>query len=212
MAQEAAVLPLDKRPTYQTLTAAGFKLRNSNAGRANPLQTTGYNADPCRILFGLGESRSTPFDFDENGSVGFQQHELTPPGPHYPPVLPVQNSTPVWTLNLGCNYPDLAAARNALASMEKMLKVDIPKVDAWIQHKLWESASALKLDATIPDATTDVFLYYQPKDETRGAKEEIRLTFQIQWNAPPSPIPQPGMARPPRPHVQPGQPAQSQQR
>ena len=210
-AQDAAVLPLDKRPTYQTLTAAGFKLLNPNPARGNSLQTTGYDMEPRRILFGLGEARSAPFDIDGNGSVGFQAHELTPPGPHYPPALPVQDSTPVWALNLGCNYPDLAAARNALASVEKMLKVDIAKVDAWILHKLWESAPTLKLDATVPDATTEVFLYYQTKNETRGEGEEIRLTFQIQWNAPPSPIPQPGMARPPRPMVVPPQPSQRPQ-
>ncbi|HEY1123604.1 MAG TPA: hypothetical protein VGE67_18445 [Haloferula sp.] len=217
MAQEAAVLPLDKRPTYQTLTAAGFKLLNPDPKYGDPLQNTSYRAEPCRFVLGLGEARSTPFEMNESSGVGFQKHELTPPGTHYPPTLPVQDSTPVWTLSFAGNYPDLVAARAALASMEKMLKVDMAKVDAWIQYKLWESAPALKLNATVPDATTEAFLYYQPKDEKRGVEEEIRLTFQFVWNAPPAPAPQPGLqsaprsglppgVRPPRPRGQPAQP------
>jgi hypothetical protein len=216
-AQEPAVLPLDKRPTYQTLTAAGFKLLNPDANYGNPLQTTHYRSEPCRFLLGMGEARSAPFEIRENVGVGFQGHELTPPGTHYPPALPVQDPTPIKSLSFDCRYPDLAAARAALASVEKMLKIDMAKVDAWIQHQLWESAPGLKLAATLPDAKAEIQLIYQPEDKARGQSTDCRLCFQFQWNAPPAPGTQPGesrpRARPPRQRMEPAppQPGQSSQ-
>jgi len=213
-AQEAAVLPLDKRPTYQTLTAAGFKLLNPDPAYGNPLRVTDYQTEPCRVLLGLGEARSLPFEIDRNGGVEFTWHELTPPGTHYPPALPVQDTTPILVLSFDSRYPDLPAARAALASVEKMLKIDMAKVDAWIQHKFWESAPTLKLDATVPHATTQIELYYQTKDETRGIDAESRLIFHFRWNAPQAPELQPGMqpgARPPRGRVVPPQPNQQAQ-
>jgi len=214
-AQEPAVLPLDKRPTYQTLTAAGFKLLNPDPRYGDPLQATSYRTEPCRFLLGMDEARSVPFEISENGGVGFQKHELTPPGTRYPPALPVQDATPIKSLSFDCTYPDLASARAALASMEKMLKIDLTKVDAWIEHKLWESAPVLKLTATVPDAEAQIQLLYQEEDQARGQQAACRLIFQFGWNAtPPPPGGQPGV-RPPRerklppnPQTQPAPPAQ----
>ena len=213
-AQEPAVLPLDKRPTYQTLTAAGFKLLNPDAKYGSPLEATSYRTEPCRFLLGLGEARSAPLELKDNGGVGFQKHELSPPGTHYPPTLPVQDATPVKSLSFDCTYADLAAARAALASMEKMFKIDMPKVDAWIEHKLWESAPVLKLAATVPDAEAQIQLLYQEEGQARGQQAACRLIFQFGWNATPPPGGQPGV-RPPRerklppsPQTQPPPPAQ----
>lgn len=215
-AQEPAVLPIDKRPTYQTLTAAGFKLLNPDARYGNPLEATGYSTEPCRFLLGIGDARSTPIEIRDSVGVGFQKHELTPPGTHYPPALPIQDATPISSLHFDCQYPDLAAARAALASMEKMLKIDMAKVDAWIQHEFWESAPSLKLTATAPDATVDVQLVYHPKDQaggqpTGGQQTDCRLIIQFVWNAPPPPGGQPGGARPPRERKVPQAPQPGQQ-
>ena len=210
-AQEAAVLPLDKRPNYQTLTTAGFKLLNRDPRPFNQMQAVDYPTEPCRILLGLGETRSASFQIHGEGNVEFQRHELTPPGTTYPPALPVQDATPVWALGFDCSYPDLPSARAALASMEKMLKVDMTKVDAWIQHQLWESAPALKLVATVPDANADIELCYQPEDQANGQATDCRICFRFRWNAPPAPNPLRGAARPPRPMVRPPQPNQQAQ-
>ncbi|MEK7951113.1 hypothetical protein [Luteolibacter soli] len=215
-AQEPPVLSLDKRPTYQTLTAAGFKLLNRDPSYGNQLQATEYSVEAGRFLLNAGDSRSIPFESDDVG-VGFAKHELTPPGAHYPPALPVQDSTPISRFSFSCTYPDLAAARAALASLEKPLQLDMTKVDAWIQHRLWESAPGLKLAATVPDAKATVSLYYQPEDQGNGRKVETRLSFQFQWNVLPPKEGQPGGARPPRlrtippPQGQQGQPAQPPQ-
>lgn len=214
-AQEANVLPLDKRPTYQTLTAAGFKLLNPDPSYGNTLQTTRYRSEPCRILLRMGEARSAALDLSDNNGIEFLKHELTAPGTHYPPALPVQDSTPVWSLSFTCQYPDLEAARAALASVEKPLKVDMIKVDAWIQNKFWESAPVLKLDGTIPDAATEIQLYYQPKDEASGTAAETNLIFKFQWNSPHTPERQSGSLRggqrSPRPMIVPPQPGQQSQ-
>jgi hypothetical protein len=205
-AQEPAVLPLDKRPTYHTLTAAGFKLLNPDAKYGSPLEATSYRTEPCRFLLGMGEARSAPLELKNNGGAGFQKNELSPPGTHYPPALPVQDATPIKSLSFDCTYPDLATARAALASMEKMFKIDMPKVDAWIEHKLWESASVLKLTATVPDAEAQIQLLYQEEDQARGQQAACRLIFHFGWNAPPPPGGQPGGARRPRERMLPPNP------
>lgn len=91
-----------------------------------------------------------------------------------------------------CKYPDLAAARAALASVEKMLKLDMAKVDAWIQHELWESASVLKLTAAVPDAEAHVELLYRAGllGQTPPRESDCRLIFHFRWDAPPAPTPQ----------------------
>lgn len=178
-AEEArsAVLQIDSRPTFQSLTAANIRFLNPE--RPTDLIPTQDGlrlySEPISLVLTVRGTKSEPVLFDQVYAT-FLPSVLQQPGRYYPPKLPVDPDTLLSGISLTTDVPlDLlpSIARN----LSETLGLEWKALSIWIENELWNQTERITVEGAIPNGVAQLSAW-MPKRRN----EELRLDLTLIWN------------------------------
>jgi hypothetical protein len=196
-AADEASLDLSKPPTFGEMTKTGMKFpipnwlgelarvarsdRPSQAGNPPGLnrgpRTLEMEAEPLTFALRQGDRNGESITW-KSVQCRFSPAEQVDPGKHYPPKLPITDTSHISSITLTAAGDPAVLLKQAAATV-KVLGITDPKLETWVASELWKNAP--NFQNAYEDQVPRVRLYLGV-DQREGPVPQGSFQITIDWN------------------------------